>query len=183
MRARELRADVVDVVRHAPQDRIHDRLGGIAAARLVPVQLLDPLQVDDRHDADREVGVTGDVHVLGDDGPVQALVEHQVGAFLDALPGRKCSGRLLVGFRLALVVQVMAGCAAAGLAIGAEQFLELLEQVRRRSEMTEMIVAAGRRLRHLRLHLGPVVAVEGIALHDDGVDLLAPEDPVEGAGH
>ena len=59
MRARKLRADVVHVVGHAPQDHVGHRLGGVAAERAVPVQLLDPFEVDHRHDAKIEQPVEG----------------------------------------------------------------------------------------------------------------------------
>jgi hypothetical protein len=62
--ARELRRDVVDVIRHAAQDGVDHGLGRIAALVLVAVQLLDPLQVDRRHHADQQVGVLGDMSTL-----------------------------------------------------------------------------------------------------------------------
>jgi len=45
--ARELRGDVVHVVRHAAQDGVDDDVGGIAALGAVAVNLLDPFEVDD----------------------------------------------------------------------------------------------------------------------------------------
>jgi hypothetical protein len=56
MGVHELRADVVHVVRHAAQDGVGDRLGAVATLLFVAIQLLDPLQVDDRHHADQQVG-------------------------------------------------------------------------------------------------------------------------------
>ena len=85
----ELRADVVDVVRHAPQDRVGHRLGRVAARRPVAVQLLDPFEIDDRHDADLEVDVLGDIDLVGDDRAVQAFVEQEVGARRELAPGRE----------------------------------------------------------------------------------------------
>ena len=46
-----------------------------------------------------------------------------------------------------------------------------------------MMVALLVGLRHRDAHLPPVVAVEGVALHDRRVDLLAHEDVLEGPGH
>ena len=40
------------VVRHAAEDRVDDRSFGIATLFLVAVDLLNPLKIDHRHDAD-----------------------------------------------------------------------------------------------------------------------------------
>ena len=87
VRARELRADVVHVVGHAAQDRVHHGLGRVAARALVAVQLLDPFEVDAGRDADEQVHVSRDVVLRRLDGAVQALVEEQVRALAD-LPAR-----------------------------------------------------------------------------------------------
>ena len=86
MRAAELRADVVHVVGHAAQDGVDDRLGASSRALLVAVQLLDPLEIDDRHHADQQVGVARDVDLVGDHRAVQAFVEQQVGAGAERPP-------------------------------------------------------------------------------------------------
>ena len=78
---------IVDVVGHAPQDRVGDRLGRVAARSLVAMQLLDPFEIDDRHDADLEIDILGDIDLVGDDGAVQAFVEEKVGAGLEFAPG------------------------------------------------------------------------------------------------
>ena len=84
--ARELRTDVLDVVGHPPQDRGDDVLIAVAACCPVAMDLLDPLEVDDRHHADQEVGVPSDVDPLVDVPPVQTLVVEKVGAGRPGLP-------------------------------------------------------------------------------------------------
>lgn len=63
----------------------------------------------------------------------------------------------------------------AGLAIVAERPLQLFEKVGLGAEMAEMLVAALGLLRHLRAHLGAVVAMERVAFDVDGVDVLTEE--------
>ena len=176
-----MRADVLHVVRHAAQDRVDDGLVRVAAVALVAVQLLDPLEVDDRHDADEQVGVAGDVDAEApvDDAAVQALVEEQVCAGLDVGPGGEGAGLLLVGLGLLLVVKVLAQLAAAGLAVRPEQRFQLHEQVGVGTEMADLAVAALVRLLDELPHLEPVEAVERVALDDLRLDLLAAEDVLE----
>ena len=184
MRLRELRTDVVHIVRHAAQDRVDHRLVRVAAVALVAVQLLDPLEVDDRHHADEQVGVAGDVDpdALVDDAAVQSLVEEQVGARLDVRPGGEGAGLLLVGLGLLLVVQVLAQLSLARLPVGAKQRLQLLEEVGIRTEMADLAVAPLVRFLDELAHLEPVETVEGVALDDLRLDLLAAEDVLERVG-
>ena len=77
---RELRADVADIVRHAPQDHVGDSLGRIAARGAVAMDLLDPFEIDHRDHADLQVGMARDVDLVGDDGAVQPLIEEEVAA-------------------------------------------------------------------------------------------------------
>ena len=56
------------------------------------MQLLRPFEIDDRHDADLEVGVAGDIDLVGHDGAVQALIEQQVGIGRQLLPVREGPG-------------------------------------------------------------------------------------------
>ena len=84
--ARELRADVVHVVVHAAQDHVGHRFGGVAARRLVAMQLLDPFQVDHRSHADQQVDVPRDVDLVGHDGAVQPFVEQQIRVRRQLLP-------------------------------------------------------------------------------------------------
>lgn len=74
----ELRTDVVDVVGHTAQDRVGDRFGRVAARRLVAMQLLNPFEIDDRHDADLEIDMLRDVDRVRHDRSVQTFVEEQV---------------------------------------------------------------------------------------------------------
>ena len=70
--------DVLHVVRHAAQDRIDDRLLRLASYVPVAVQLLDPFQIDDRHDANEQVGVTCDIDLVSLDRAMRPFVEQQV---------------------------------------------------------------------------------------------------------
>src|SRR6185312_7464367 len=84
--------------------------------------------------------------------------------------------------------------AMTGLAIAAEDLLELDEQVGIGTEMTEIVIATLDRIRHPLLHFGAVVAMEAVAFHESGAHVLAAEDLLErltdrcrpgarGAGH
>jgi hypothetical protein len=147
------------------------------------VQLLDPLQVNDRDHPDQQVRVLGDVCLAGDRGAVQSLVEEQVAVRVDVLPWCERPGLLPVGLGLLRVVQILADLAAAVFAVLAKQGLELLEQVGLGREMAEVVIAFSVGDRRRGLHLLPVVPVERVALHDRRVYLLAPEDVLEGSGH
>src|SRR5690348_7914202 len=180
--SRELRADVVHVVGHPPEDRINDRLLRVAAMLLVAVQLLDPFEIDDRYDADEQVGMARDVHRLGDHGAVQPLVEQHVGPRRQILPRREGAGLLPIGFGLLVVMQILAHLAGAALAVGTEQRLDLLEEVSLRAEMAEALALAAGHIRQLRAHLVAVKAMEGVALDDGGGDALATEYVLERRG-
>src|ERR1700677_2808141 len=180
---RELRANVVHIVGHSAQDRVDDRLRRVAARLLVSMELLDPLEIDDRHDADGEIGVPRDIHLRGHHRAVQALVEQHVGVLGDLPPLGEGTRLLLERLGLFFVVQIAAYLAAAALAVSAEQLLELLEQIVRRTEVAEMIIAPRGGLGQLLLHFFAIVTMERIALDHYGVDPLAAKDPVEGAAH
>jgi len=169
----------VHVVVHAPQDGVHHALLGIATLAGVAVDLLDPLQVDDGHDADQQVYVLGDVHTIGDEAAVQALVEQQVGARRQALPGREGADWLAVFGGIGLRMQILADLAFAVLAVAAEQLLEPVEQIGGRAEVAEVLAADGGPMQMLA-HLLPVVGVEAVALDDGGAQVHAREDVLEG---
>ena len=117
-----------------------------------------------------------DVHFVGDDTAMQALVEQEVGAFGNVVPGREGAWLLLEGRGLLGVVQIGAHLAPARLAIGLEGRGQLLEQVGAWTEMADVRVALVLRLGHQRAHLRTVVAMERVALDDGGGHFLAPED-------
>ena len=102
----------------------------------------------------------GDVHFGRHHRAVQSFVEHQIGVLGYILPGREGAGLLVVGRRLLFVVQVLADPAAAGVAVVAEQRLEVPEQVVLGAEVAEVLVARAVRLGQLQLHLIAVVAME-----------------------
>src|SRR5262249_52342894 len=64
---------------------------------------------------------------------------------------------------------------AAGLAVAAEQLLELNEQIGIRPEVAEAMIAALHRARQPLLHLRPIVAMEAVALDERGTHLVAAE--------
>ena len=55
----ELRRDVVEVVVHRAHDRLHYRFAGMATIPGIPDDLLDPLEVDNRHHANQQVDMLG----------------------------------------------------------------------------------------------------------------------------
>jgi hypothetical protein len=71
--------------------------------------------------------------------------------------------------------------AGAAFSVLAKQLHELGEQVRLRSEVTEMLVPSRLGLGHRRDHLLAIVAVKGIALDEAGIHLFAKEYLLEGA--
>src|SRR5690606_11472980 len=73
--------------------------------------------------------------------------------------------------------------ALTGFSVGLEQALEFFEQIRLRSEVAEVHVAARERLGHLLLHRHAVVAMKAVALDERGGDALAPENLLEGLHH
>ncbi len=78
-------------------------------------------------------------------------------------------------------MQVTPEPAASGLAVDAEQFLELREQIGVRPEMTESMVASLERLSEPLLHLRTVIAVQAVAFDECGLDVFAAEDLLERA--
>ena len=83
----------------------------------------------DRHHADEQIDVARDVHLGRHHRAVQPFVEQQVGARGHVLPGGESAGLLSV--RRAPRRRRAGSCAlaGAGLAVGAEERLELREQV------------------------------------------------------
>jgi len=107
---------------------------------------------------------------------VQALVEQQVGIFRDVLPGREFP-RLFVDTQARIVlcgflrtVEIVALHPTAGLAIGLEQLFQLVEVVRFGAEVAEMIVPLALGGLHRFAELGPVQAVEAVALDNRRID-------------
>ncbi|MNL42462.1 hypothetical protein D3C87_1649170 [compost metagenome] len=80
-------------------------------------------------------------------------------------------------------MQVVPVHARAGFGIGAEQVLQLAEQVVLLAEVAEVHIAGALGLGHLDLHLGAVVAVEAVAFDNHRLHALAAEDVLEGTGH
>jgi hypothetical protein len=93
MRMRKLRTNVVHVVGHAAQDRVGDGFGGITALGFVAPEFLNPLEIDDRHHANQQIGVFGDIDLGRDHRAVQAFVKQQVGAAGHIFPRRESARR------------------------------------------------------------------------------------------
>ncbi len=171
------------IIMHPAQDHIGDRLGGIAALVPVAVHFLDPFQIDHRHHADFQIGVFRQVHHVVFHRPVQALVKQHVGAFLEIGPiGESARGRAQ---RLALriIMHIVAGFAAPGLAIFAKHPLQLAQLVGFKGKMAERVVARPGALFKLGLHRRAVIAVKGITLDAHRLDPLAAENLVKGVFH
>ena len=95
-------------------------LGGIAAVAAVAMQLLDPLEIDDRHDADLEIGMLRDVDLVGHDGAMQSFIEQQVGLFRQRAPFGERAGFGAVQFRFSIVMDVMTRGSGAGFSVVAK---------------------------------------------------------------
>jgi hypothetical protein len=175
---RELRADVVHVVRHPPQDGVGHRLGGIAARRLVAMDLLDPFEIDHRHDADLQIAMLRQIDLVGDDAAMQALVEQHV-AVAEFLPLGEGAGCCAIALGFLVVMDVVAGPALAAPAIFLEDAFQDLEFVGFGVEMGE-VTALPPFPRRPCLHRLAVEAVECIALDEGRGDLLAGKDLLEG---
>ena len=169
----------MNIIRHAPQDGVGHRFGGVAARRLIAMNLLNRFEIDDRHDSDFQIAVLGDIDFVSDDGAVQAFVKEKVRTWLKLLPRCEGPGQAAVLLKLEQVMNVGARAPAASLRIGAECRLELLEQIGVVAEVTVMVVAVCRRLQHPLLHIGAVPAVERVAFDINRTDLLAAEDLLE----
>ena len=75
VRAGELWGDVVHVIVHALKDPVCGIFFGIAADCMIPVDLLDPLQIDDGGDADKQIDILRYIDGISDQSAVQSLVE------------------------------------------------------------------------------------------------------------
>ena len=118
----ELRTDIVDVVRHTAQYRVRDRFGRIASRRTISMKFLDPLEIDDRHDTDLEIGILRHVHLVRDDRTMETFVEKEIRARRQWLPFRECAGRNAMKSRLVLVVDIITGLSRAALGVVPEVF-------------------------------------------------------------
>src|ERR1700733_4642935 len=74
IRLRKLRTHVPYIVRHPTQNGIGYCFSGISPRCPVPVNLLNPFQVDDGHDPDLQVGMLCKIDFVRDDASVQSFV-------------------------------------------------------------------------------------------------------------
>ena len=111
---------------------------------------------------------------------MKPFVEQQIGAGRNIFPGREFTGFLvatqagIVFLGLFLAVQIVTLLTAAGFTVDAEQFLDLVETVGFRTEMTHA-------LGHLVAHFGTVITVKAVAFDDGGLNALAGKDMLESA--
>src|SRR5450830_189615 len=183
MGVHELRADVVHVIGHAPQDGVGDCLKAVATLFLVAPELLNPLQVDHRHHANQQIGVLRDVDLGRDHGTVQAFIKQQVGAARHVFPRGEGAWVLVVGRGFLSVVQVFAALANAGFTVSTKQLGQLGKQVVFGAKVAEVFVTCGFRCGRLDLHGLAVKAVKAVALNHSGRDFFAAKNVLEGAGH
>jgi hypothetical protein len=201
----ELGNDVVDVVIHATQDGFHGFRRVAVALGAVPMDLLDPFQVDGGHHADHEIHVPGYIDALAADaavdlggevarvhlapGPgfrhqaaVLALVEQDVAGGGHGPPGREFARGHAQGLAAGLVMGVFPQYAAAGFRVGLEKRLQFGKKIAFRSEPGNAAAAAPRLLQQggeLAIREAP----EGVAVDDGGLDVLPFEDVLEGVAH
>ncbi len=149
----------------------------------ITVQLLDPLQVDDRHHADLQIAIAGQIDGFGLRCAMQSFVEQHIGIGLQRHPVGEGSRRRAVDLCLVVVMDVMPGLAGAMLGELGEDSTQLIEQIGLGAEMAEVVVALFGGLGDLLDHAGPVVGVEGIAFDVGGFDTFAAEDLSEGVLH
>ena len=65
----------MDIIGHSPQYCIHDLFCRVAANRTIPMDFLNPFEVDNRDDAYLQVWILGDVHLVRLDRAVQAFIK------------------------------------------------------------------------------------------------------------
>jgi hypothetical protein len=140
------------------------------------------VEVHGRHHTHQQVGMLRDIDRVGNRRAVEALVEHQVSAAGNVFPGRELAGLLAVRSRFVGIVQILPHLASAGLAIGLEQPRQFLEQIGFRTEVTEVVIAFQPGFFHCHFHGLAVIAMEGVALDDGGLEVFAAEHQVERLG-
>ena len=147
----------------------------------IPMQLLNPLQIDDGHDPNQQIDVLPDLNVFVRRCAVQPFVEQHVGRLGQIFPLGERAGLLTERRGLVLVVQISAPTSATAVAVSPEQTVELGEQIGVRPEMAELMIAARDRIGHLLLHARTVVAVKAVTFHERGRDGFATKDLLEGS--
>src|SRR5690606_474623 len=142
---------------------------------------LDPLEIDDRHDADQQIHMPRDIDGLAHIRAVQTFVEEHVGVRVRFRPWREGPRVLAVRARFGGVMQVLADSTAAAGAVVTEALRQLLQQIRLRTEMAEVSLAARFTLLQSRAHRLAVIAMERVAFDHRRLDLFAAEHVVEAA--
>jgi adenylate kinase len=185
VRIRELRTDVFHVVAHATQDGLRHGFRGIAALGGIAMDLLDPFQVYDGHDADQQIHVLRDVDLVRHHAAMQAFVEQDVGAGGNVFPRRELA-RLQAGpeagvefCSLGSTMHVITALAHPGFAVLAEGFLDLVEVICFRAEMAGGTLIVPVRLFDGILEFGAGQAVKAVAFQNGGFYAFTTENLLE----
>ena len=76
---RELRHDVVHVIVHPIDDGLNHGILAVAALMSIPMDFLDPLQIDNGYHTNQQVNVLGNVVVVAHHPAMEPLVEQGIG--------------------------------------------------------------------------------------------------------
>ncbi len=175
--AGKLRHDVAHIVIHPVDDRLHNSFFPITPTIGVPVDFLDPLQVDDRCHPYEQVDVAWHIKLLGHNATVQTLVKQQIRLSRQRTPGReiaRCVAR--PDQRKIIIMNILAELPGSGTAIILEQRLQLVDMVRTHGKMVALAILAFRRE---TCHLGAGVSVKAVAADHRRTEVLAGEDFAE----
>src|SRR5690349_17649944 len=108
----------------------------------------------------------GSVHLVGNDGAMQALVKQEFGLLRQLLPGRKRTRSLAKTLRFLGFMHVVARAACALLAVLAKYRFEVFQKIGLRAEMAEVEVVFFPFPIHRLFHAGAIVTMESIALDE-----------------
>ena len=70
------------------------------------MNLLNPFQINNRHDPDEQIHITGNINLVSDYPAMQPFVEEEIGIGWHRLPRGEGAGLPAVAFRFFMVVQI-----------------------------------------------------------------------------
>src|ERR1019366_852857 len=117
----ELRANIMDIIGHPPQHRVHYLFRRIAARRAITTDFLNPFEVDHWDDTDLQVGILGDIHLVRLDRAMQTFIKKKIAFYGQSLPFGKGSWRATEVLGLFVVMDIMPRLASSGFAIAAKK--------------------------------------------------------------
>src|SRR5690242_8703719 len=147
------------------------------------MNFLDPFEIYYRDDADLKISMLGSVHLVSNDGAMQALVKQEFGLFRQLLPGRKRTRSLAKTLRFLGIMHVVARATCALLAVLAEHRLELFKEIGLRAEMAEVGVVFFSFPIGRLFHPGAIVSMESITLDESRGNSFAPENLLKSPPH